>query len=282
MPWLRGTVGPIPKGWSVSGGTITTPTVNGIAMKVHTFTATGSSTLTVNGPLGLVDTTEDYQATLPIQYLILGGGGGGGGANAYYAQGGGGGAGGLRCGTASLTIGAYTIVIGAGGAGGPASTTNGANGGDSSFLGLTATGGGGGGGSSSGGAGNVGSNGANGGGGGNSAAGGASNSVVTTPAQGSGVSGQSGNSGSGGYGASLPIILYPFQPSYGVPFVPVGVPSSISGTTVIYAKGGYPNQQDQSARAPNTGDGGHGSSLTSGSGPGWAGGSGVVIISYLV
>lgn len=274
MPGLRGTIGPLPKGWSVSGGTITTPMVNGIAMKVHTFTATGSSTLTVNGPLGLVDTTEDYQATLPIQYLILAGGGGGGNANNSGAAGGGGGAGGLRCGTASLTIGAYTIVVGAGGAGGAQGFNNGSNGGDSSAFGITATGGGGGGYSSTGGAGGAGSIGGNGGGGGNSASGGAA--TATTPTQ--GVAGQAGNAGLGGFGGSLGITTYPPNTD-NTTYIPLGTPNSISGTTVIYAKGGYPSGSNQSNRSANTGDGGM---ANVGGTTAYAGGSGVVIISYLV
>ena len=286
MPGLRGTIGPLPKGWSVSGGTITTPTVNGIAMKVHTFTATGSSTLTVNGPLGLVDTTEDYQATLPIDYLILGGGGGGGGANNFQAAGGGGGPGGFKTGAINLAPGAYTIVVGAGGAGGATGFNNGLVGGDSSAFGITANGGGGGGYSSSGGAGGTGGNGANGGGGGNDAAGGTSTNV-STPAQGSSIAGQQVNGiGFGGMGASLYTLTYPVVNSSSSQFLPIGsygAASSISGVVTMYARPGFALSTDSTNRAPNTGDGGRGGWVASGNvNPGFAGGSGVVIISYLV
>ncbi len=74
-----------------TGGTITTSGVN----RIHTFTSGG--TLTCNGS----GTTN---------YVVVGGGGGGGSAG-----GGGGGAGGFLSGSISLTVGSFTITVGAGG-----------------------------------------------------------------------------------------------------------------------------------------------------------------------
>ena len=105
--------------------------------RIHRFNSTGSFTL------GLVMGTS-----LPVEYLIVGGGGGGG-----MDMGGGGGGGGVLTGKHILTVGTYTITVGAGGAGAPAAGTNGqpgghqytipaTAGGNSSFNGLTAIGGG--------------------------------------------------------------------------------------------------------------------------------------------
>lgn len=260
--------------WYTLGGTITTPTINGVLYRVHDFTASGNFTV---GPAGLLS-ADDLLAGIGVEFMILAGGGGGGGSNVFQAAGGGGGAGGIRFGSATLTAGVYPVVVGLGGAGGAIGTNNGVNGQDSSFLGLTATGGGGGGGSSSGGAGNAGNAGGCGGGGGNSAAGGASNSVVTVPAQGPAVAGQAGNAaGFGGMGASLGIATYP-PVTAASQYVYLGTPSSISGVMTIYARGGWPDVTQQSARANNTGDGGSGSAVAAGSNPGWAGGSGRVIV----
>lgn len=89
----------------------------------------------------LSSTYVDPKPATNINYLIVGGGGGGGGG-----VGGGGGAGGVLSGNTALSSGTtYSIVVGTGGAGvsdyGP-----GADGGNSTFNGLTAIGGGGGGG----------------------------------------------------------------------------------------------------------------------------------------
>jgi hypothetical protein len=258
------------------GGTITTPTINGVLYRVHTFTANGNF---VVGPAGLLS-ADDLLAGLDVEFMILAGGGGGGSANNASAGGGGGGAGGIRFGGMTLAPGSYPIVIGAGGAGGLTGFNPGVNGGDSSAFGLTATGGGGGGYGSSGGAGGAGNNGGNGGGGGNSAAGGISTNV-TAPAQGSAIAGQTGHasSGLGGYGASLGAAVYGSN-ALSTGYIPQGVASSISGVTTVYARGGFPSSVDQADRAANTGDGGMGvAGLTH---AGWAGGSGVVIIRYRI
>jgi hypothetical protein len=81
--------------------------------------------------------------SVTIEYLLVGGGGGGG-----TNMGGGGGGGGVLSGSMVLGPGSYTVTIGGGGAGAPAGTTGvhptvtGANGGNTTFNGLTAYGGG--------------------------------------------------------------------------------------------------------------------------------------------
>ena len=276
MPGLRGTIGPFPKGWSVSGGTITTPTVNGIAMKVHTFTATGSSTLTVNGPLGLVDTTEDYQAILPIDFLIVAGGGGAG--STLYAMGGTGGSGGVKTGTTFLTVGAYTIVVGAGGAGSSVSLANGTNGGDSSAFGITSNGGGGGGFGTSGGTAGNGSAGGSGGGGGGTGGGPTTGGSATsaTPAQGS--AGQGTSNGYPGAGGTIAHAAGIDFPALSLTTLYGGYVSGISGTQTLYA----PNTGGNGAASPTYyGQGGAG---VAGAGlfTGNTGYQGIVIITYRV
>ena len=134
----------------------------------HTFNTSGTFTV----PSGV---------SLAVNYLIVAGGGSGGGGTSL---GGGGGAGGYLAGSTTLTAGAYSIVIGAGGVvNNGVHRDGGANGANTTALGLTAIGGGRGGGDDRGG-----NSGGSGGGGCDSGAGG-----------GAGTSGQ-GNSGGGGYG----------------------------------------------------------------------------------
>jgi len=116
--------------------------------KIHTFTTVGTSSFTISS----------IGSTPSIEYLIVGGGGAGGSNNNC----GGGGAGGLIYNTASLSAGAYAVTIGQSGSV-ASGVSNGNNGGNSTFNGLTALGGGGGGGSTAGS--NGGSGGGNGGGG---------------------------------------------------------------------------------------------------------------------
>jgi hypothetical protein len=109
-----------------TGGTVTEVVVGGSTYRVHTFTSGG--TLTVSSPIA------------NIEYLIVAGGGGGGGE-----AGGGGSGGGVRTGTVAAASGNYNIIVGTGGTGGVARNAGGAegtNGGDSSFNGIVATGGG--------------------------------------------------------------------------------------------------------------------------------------------
>ena len=96
-----------------------------------------------SGALGTL--TVGSSAPPSVEYLVVAGGGGGGG----YA--GGGGAGGFRSGTnQAVSAGvSYAVTVGSGGAGGATSSTDGTQGGTSSFIGgavsISSTGGGGGG-----------------------------------------------------------------------------------------------------------------------------------------
>jgi hypothetical protein len=116
-----------------TGGTIVDTDIGGIAYRIHLFTTTGNSTLTV---------TKGGE----VEYLIVAGGGGGSDTGS-----GGGGAGGFLTGFTTVTPQAYTITVGAGGAGtnsyfqGTSGLTGG-KGGNSVAFGFTAFGGGGGGG----------------------------------------------------------------------------------------------------------------------------------------
>jgi hypothetical protein len=200
-----------------------------------------------------------------LEYLVIGGGGGGvsSGANG----GGGGGAGGyLHVAPASLAIGTYPVVIGDGGyylAGQDAST----DGAVSSFNGSTALGGGGGGSR-------------------NGASGGGANwydqiGGLGTPGQGynggdsTGLMAFVGGAGGGSGGLGGNAIFSPTTAGIGG----IGTHSSITGSDVEYAKGGYGggdavyNNQDALA---NTGNGGHGCTA----GVVTHGGSGVVIVRY--
>lgn len=98
------------------------------------YTFTYNETFTINA------TTTAAQGG---QFLIVAGGGGGGGGQ--NTGGAGGGAGGYMLNTsANFTAGAYTIVVGYGGINGTYASTDGGNGGTSSFAGFSKTGGGGG------------------------------------------------------------------------------------------------------------------------------------------
>ena len=117
---------------AATGGTVTTYNAGGTIYNVHTFT--GSGTFTVTNTSGGT-----------VNYLVVGGGGGGGGST-----GGGGGAGGFLTGTTTVTGGntAYAVTVGTGGAGGTGNGNPagwGSNGGNSVFGSFaTAVGGGGG------------------------------------------------------------------------------------------------------------------------------------------
>jgi prepilin-type N-terminal cleavage/methylation domain-containing protein len=67
----------------------------------HIFTTTGTSSFIIN---------KSENNFINVDYLVVGGGGAGG-----SDMGGGGGGGGVRSGSASLTVGAYTVTVGAGG-----------------------------------------------------------------------------------------------------------------------------------------------------------------------
>lgn len=208
----------------------------------------------LTGPTGVT-----FPVVYSANYLVVAGGGGGGKSDSGFSSdsSGGGGAGGMRTGSAFLVKGqTYAITVGAGGLGGVKVTSQATNGGDSSIGSLiVATGGGAGGGIGSG------SNGGSGGGNGATGAGGTGIAgqgyAGGTVAGGGGAGGGAGGAGSG------------FTPG-------PGAASSITGTSVTYATGGYGTQSAPAARNPNTGDGGYGGLNSNGG----AGGSGVVVIQY--
>jgi len=106
-----------------TGGSVTNITQNGFNYRVHTFTTTGISTLTVSRG-GL------------FEYLIVGGGGGGADVS-------GGGAGGVLVGEILIDANTYSIEVGAATGNAPDNTGPGPNGNQSSAFGLVAVGGGG-------------------------------------------------------------------------------------------------------------------------------------------
>jgi hypothetical protein len=270
-----------------TGGTILPDIVSkGRTWRVHQFTTVGNTNFVVSdaGKEGLVE------------YLIIGGGGGGG-----SNFGSGGGAGGYRTNVLgefsgrmsktepplSVTAQTYVVTVGAGGA----SSTQGVNGGSSSFAGIVALGGGGGGG-------NANSNGSNG-----ASGGGATDTSNTLRSGGTGTAGQGfkggdarndgslnfGNTAAGGGGAGSPGGLEGGSSSE-LAAGGDGITSRITGQTVYRAGGGggWPGRGGLGGGAaggytqefayavpgsnPNTGGGG--------GGDGGPGSSGIVIIRY--
>lgn len=204
-----------------------------------------------------------------VNYLIAAGGGGGGGGTNAQAGGGGGGAGGLFANSTSVSPGtAYVITVGSGGSGGAgAATTGGTNGANSTAFSLTAIGGGGGACNSGAGYANGNSGGSGGGGysytagtglGGSGTAGQGNNGAASPGGDYGGGGGGYGSAGSGATGGT-------------------GLTSTITGSSVIYSKGG--NGGAGGSATANTGNGGNGG-ISPGSGGGGNGGAGVVIISY--
>jgi hypothetical protein len=218
------------------------------------------------------DTFTAYTA-LSVDFLVVAGGGGGS-RMSYQIAGSGGGAGGLRCsgtktggGAAlepqlSLTATNYPVTIGAGGA----QITNG---GPSTFSTVTSIGGGYAGWTGRGGTTYP------------AASGGSGGAKVPelayspfkeggagTAGQGfAGCTGGQNHSGGGGGAGGPGQKLYPGE----------GVATSISGTSKTYATGGSEGQGIPSPQAANTGNGGTGGADTGG-----IGGSGIVIIRYLI
>ena len=258
--------------------------------KVHSFTASGTFTVTKLGDLATV------------QYLVIAGGGSGG-----FSNGGGGGAGGFRIDTEhTVTAQAYTITVGAGGAAATSLNTYGSNGATSTFDTIDASGGG------TGGSGSAGSsaNGKTGGSGGGGRAansggsGGAGNSgsyspvegydggsgTFTAPNYGAGAGGGSGGvgaNGSGSAGGNGGIGSANSITGSSVTYASGGGGSAYNGGTVgtASAGGGTDGKSSSSAAADdataNTGGGGGGGGKdVSGSAAGGAGGSGIVIIRY--
>jgi len=266
-----------------SSGKYYSGTVAEVPATVETFNANGTYTSSAT--------------TTSVDWLVVAGGGGGG-----HNIGSGGGAGGYRTGvsfpvTAST---AYPITVGGGGAGsgGSAPGTSGSN---SVFSTITSAGGGGGGSrpdptqaAGSGGSGGGGSS------DGDVGNGGAGNTPAITPVSGETTTvqgypgvGNATGSGAGGGGASAASVLTEGGAD--------GVSNSISGSAVYYAGGGgaggssgNPPDANQvaglggggagqanaagSVGTANTGGGGGGGNNSPGNG--YAGGSGIVIISW--
>ena len=266
-----------------SSGKYYSGTVAEVPATVETFNANGTYTSSAT--------------TTSVDWLVVAGGGGGG-----HNIGSGGGAGGYRTGvsfpvTAST---AYPITVGGGGAGSGGSSP-GTSGSNSVFSTITSAGGGGGGSrpdptqaAGSGGSGGGGSS------DGDVGNGGAGNTPAITPVSGETTTvqgypgtGNATGSGAGGGGASAASVLTEGGAD--------GLSNSISGSAVYYAGGGgsggsasNPPDANQVAGlggggagqanaaggvgTANTGGGGGGGNNSPGNG--YAGGSGIVIISY--
>lgn len=270
-----------------SGGTETTIIDGGRYYKVHTFTSSGTFTVT--------------SGSGEVEYLVVAGGGSGGGGSGAIG-GGGGGAGGYREGSGfSISPASYAVTVGAGGVG--ATRTQGTNGSSSVFSTITAAGGGSGGSDSVGGTGA--SGGSGGGGAGRSGVGGAGNTPSTSPSQGnSGGNGTGPNAYAGGAGGGASAVGANGPVAVGG----AGTSSSISGTSTFYAGGGggagstYSSSTAGGAGGVGGGGAGTSTSANGGSGTvntgggggasGWNtdsgtsfggnGGSGIVIIRYTV
>jgi hypothetical protein len=273
---------------SAIGGTITTVG----NFKIHTFTSSGTFTVTNSGP---------------ARFLVVGGGGGG--------SEGGGGAGGFIDHSNydylfSAITGAYPVVVGAGGAGSAAGSNiaRASNGGNSSLVGFTAIGGGGGGSDNYVDSNNSFINGTAGGSGG----GGGVNAVTTAYGSGGAATAGQGNIGGngtylfggsrgwggGGGGAGAAGGTTP-GPGGGSAYGGIGLQSTITGTATYYAGGGGGGPSDTggatgfgglggggdsgengAAGTNGTGGGGGGGRSNGTPGNGANGGSGVVIIAY--
>ena len=265
-----------------SGGNITTSG----SYRIHSFTSSGTFVV----PSGVTLSN--------VEYLIVAGGGGGGGS-AQGHQGGGGGAGGLRTSVVgatsgrgssaearqTITAGSYTVTIGQGGGG--ASGDRGGDGSNSVFNGITAIGGGGGGNGQNSGAARSGSDGGCGGGSGSSdqsfpdrapgTAGQGYDGGLPTQ-QGSGRAGAGG--GAGAQGTDPPSGAVPSGNTAGG----AGLANSITGSSVVYAKGG--ECQGSGGSAPvgtdGLGEGGTGGYSHGSTSTGRDGGNGIVIVRYIL
>ena len=273
---------------AATGGTLTTYQVGATIYNVHTFTGSGTFTVTTGGT---------------VNYLVIAGGGGGG-----SGTGGGGGAGGFLESTATVTGGstAYTITVGTGGAGGTANNAGsagwGSTGNPSSFdVFATATGGGGGAPNSTTLSPANGNPGGSGGGGSWGTPGVASTGGAATSGQGNagGACLAWGGPYVGGGGGGAGAVGVAGNKQNPGAAGGAGKPSSITGTSTTYAAGGGGGAFNSPGGAGGlgglTGHGGNGSggatagAANTGSGGGGqggnktgagAGGSGIVIISY--
>ena len=281
---------------TATGGTITTSG----DFKIHTFTSTGTFTVTCAGNTGGSNT---------VDYLVVAGGGGGAKqTESPHGGAGGAGAGGMRysfpnpaTGGTPVSVQAYPVTVGAGGAGGTGKAPNGAN---SVWNSITSAGGGGGaGGSPS----DGGPGGSGGGGDYPNGSGGTGNTPPVSPPQGNnganGTPGGYGGGGGGGHGgAGTTNGNVPTGGTGGA-----GTALTITGSPVTYAGGGGGGAYGPGCGGTATGGGGaggkgcaspvperagsNGTANTGGggggTGPGYGvscaggtGGSGVVIIRY--
>jgi hypothetical protein len=282
--------------FSATGGTESTHSFGGTTYKIHTFTSSGTFTVTAGGS---------------VDVLVVAGGGAGSAAVNY---GGAGGAGGLIWLSGhTLIAGTYATVIGAGASGYDSNRGN--NGGNTTMFGLTAIGGGGGG--FQGGT-TTGKDGGSGGGGGytstgNYGAGTQSSQSGDSGTYGFGNNGGFGNSGStspagpnssgggGGAGGAGTAGDFSLPPRGGVgKDMSTYVGTSVGDSGWFASGGGGSNQSGYSAGTASAGGGGdganynnslatHGDANTGGGGGcgtntqgGRNGGSGVVIVRYVV
>jgi len=241
--------------------------------------------------VGTVSGTSTWVApagVTEIEYLVVAGGAGGGGN-----RGGGGGAGGFRTGFLTVVPGnSYTVTVGRGGAGG-VNNTYGQNGANSVFDTIASVGGGGG-------AYNQISAPAHNGAAGGSGGGGARGGIGGAGTSGQGNNGGSGDNGSGGGAGAVGVGNGPGG---------AGLESSITGTPTYYAGGGAPRSLTTTQILGGIGGGGPGAYgtqtnsinpatggvdglgggggggrdyQTSGNQIGGRGGSGVVIVRFLM
>jgi hypothetical protein len=236
-----------PNIFTAFGGIKTGPiNISGTNYYIHTFLST--------------DTFTIINTALTIDLLIVAGGGGGGSTNDRTA--GGGGAGGfLYYANSNYLPGSYGIVVGNGGAGGIGlgyNSTNGNNGGNSSFGGnLIAYGGGGGAGTNS----SIAGTGGSGGGKTHNSGSTAGSNVLGQGYIGGAIAYDSGNgatgsfaaSGGGGAGA-----IGGNGTSSGGGAGGIGVQNGITGSTVYYAGGGGGSIQNLGSAGPVGGAGGSG------------------------
>ena len=243
--------------FSASGGT----TWDSGGYRYHKFTT--SSTFQVQ--------TGDKE----IEYVLVAGGGAGGGSDPGLGGGGGGGAGGMITGTFNVSAGNYSLIVGAGGAGNY--RTRGSSGGNTTGFGVTAIGGGGGGDGDAGGA-SSGLSGGSGGGGGYRTYTTQANGGAGTSGQGYAGSGVWGGSASGGGGGGK---AGPGSQNTGSGGGSGGIggPGLAWFDGVTYAKGGQGGASSGITGASNTGNGGDGMYADS---TGKNGGSGVVVLRYLI
>ncbi len=269
---------------NVTGGVVQEYESGGTNYRSHSFLTPGTHRFSTS-------------TALTIDLLIVAGGGGAAMASSNTGTTGGAGAGGLVEGTSqTLAAGNYTIVVGDGGAKSTGTSTNGSNGGNSTFNSFTATGGAGAptyeGGARNGGSGAGGSE-------DNEPAG------ATTQATYSGTANVTGYGNAGGAGGSYDNGSAPFgsgsgggaggagnaanSSSGGTTSVVAGgagrANSFRTGSNVTYSTGGQGTcgQVNSIAGSPNTGDGAGG--VSSGGGGNTAackGGSGIVVIRYAI